>query len=130
MMISQYTDYGRGAGENAYIMAFLLTEYLMVSFVIEGGLWYKMKYGLALGGGGARGAFEAGVWRALSELKKEVTHIAGTSVGAINGAAFAAGVDAGSLWERIRPEHIISGVAGNDMLSAASLCCGYIKGRA
>ena len=51
-MISQYTDYGRGAGENAYIMAFLLTEYLMVSFVIEGGLWYKMKYGLALGGGG------------------------------------------------------------------------------
>ena len=80
-----------------------------------------MKYGLALGGGGARGAFEAGVWRALSELKKEVTHIAGTSVGAINGAAFAAGVDAGRFWEGIRPEHIISGAAEKDMLSVTSL---------
>lgn len=85
-----------------------------------------MKYGLALGGGGARGAFEAGVWRALMELKKEITHITGTSVGAINGAAFAAGVDAARLWREIRPEHIVSGAANEDMLSISALSRSFL----
>jgi NTE family protein len=45
-------------------------------------------YGLALGGGGARGAYEAGVLKALEEMNIEVGAITGTSIGAINAAGY------------------------------------------
>ena len=47
--------------------------------------------GLVLSGGGAKGAFQAGVWEAMYELglADRVVVISGTSVGAINAAAFA-----------------------------------------
>lgn len=35
-----------------------------------------------LGGGGSRGAYEAGVWQALTELGIEIDIVTGTSVGA------------------------------------------------
>lgn len=44
------------------------------------------EYGLVLAGGGARGGYEIGVWRALRELGIPIKAIAGTSVGALNGA--------------------------------------------
>ena len=43
-------------------------------------------YGLVLGGGGARGSYEIGVWKALKELGIPIIGVAGTSVGALNGA--------------------------------------------
>lgn len=48
--------------------------------------------GLVLAGGGAKGAFQAGVWKAMCRLglADRVKFISGTSVGAINAAAFAA----------------------------------------
>ena len=46
----------------------------------------KEKFALVLGGGGARGAYEAGVWQALTELGIEINIVTGTSVGSINGA--------------------------------------------
>lgn len=48
--------------------------------------------GLVLSGGGAKGAFQAGVWKAMCELglARRVRAISGTSVGALNAAAFAA----------------------------------------
>lgn len=48
--------------------------------------------GLVLSGGGAKGAYQAGVWKALVEggVAEKVAVISGTSVGAINAAAFAA----------------------------------------
>lgn len=48
-------------------------------------------YGLVLAGGGARGAYEMGTWRAIIELGIEIEAIAGTSIGAINGALIAQG---------------------------------------
>lgn len=47
--------------------------------------------GLVLSGGGAKGAYQAGVWKALVEsgLSKRIAAISGTSVGALNAAAFA-----------------------------------------
>ena len=45
-------------------------------------------YGLVLAGGGTRGAYEVGAWKALKELDIEITGIVGTSIGAINGALF------------------------------------------
>lgn len=48
--------------------------------------------GLVLSGGGAKGAYQAGIWKAMTELglAKRVRAFSGTSVGAINAAAFAA----------------------------------------
>lgn len=46
------------------------------------------EYGLVLSGGGTRGAFQIGVWKALKELQINVKAIAGTSIGALNGALF------------------------------------------
>lgn len=43
-------------------------------------------YGLSLGGGGSRGAYQLGVWKALKELNIKIDHVVGTSIGAINGA--------------------------------------------
>lgn len=77
-----------------------------------------MKYALALGGGGARGAFEAGVWRAIRDMNKEITAIAGTSVGAINGAAFAAGADCEGLWCKMSAEKLVPGAADGNIMSA------------
>lgn len=46
-------------------------------------------YALVLAGGGAKGAYQIGVWKALRELKIEVGLVVGTSVGALNGGFFA-----------------------------------------
>jgi NTE family protein len=42
---------------------------------------------LVFSGGGARGSYEIGVWKALSDLNFNIGGVYGTSVGAINGAA-------------------------------------------
>jgi len=43
-------------------------------------------YAIALEGGGAKGAYEVGVWRALDEAGVRYNAVSGTSVGALNGA--------------------------------------------
>lgn len=50
-----------------------------------------MKIGLVLSGGGARGVAHIGVLKALEEKQIEITHLSGTSAGAIVGALYAAG---------------------------------------
>ena len=47
-----------------------------------------MEYGLVLAGGGVRGAYQIGVWKALKELKIKVSVVSGVSIGAVNGALF------------------------------------------
>ena len=44
------------------------------------------EYGLVLDGGGARGAYQIGAWKALREAGVRINAVAGTSVGALNGA--------------------------------------------
>ena len=50
-----------------------------------------MNTGLVLSGGGARGIAHIGVLKALEENDIKITHVAGTSAGAIVGSLFAAG---------------------------------------
>lgn len=51
-----------------------------------------MKIGIVLGGGGAKGSFQAGVLKRISEDKDlEICAVTGTSVGALNGALTALG---------------------------------------
>ena len=48
-------------------------------------------YGLVLEGGGARGSYHVGVYKALNEAGIELKGIVGTSIGALNGAMIAQG---------------------------------------
>ena len=50
----------------------------------------KHKIGLVLGGGGGKGAFQIGVWKALCEYKldKKISCISGSSIGALNTVLF------------------------------------------
>ena len=61
-------------------------------------------YAIALEGGGAKGAYEAGVWKALEEAGVTYHAVAGTSVGALNGAMMASHdlETAIHLWETIK----------------------------
>ena len=47
-----------------------------------------VKWGLVLSGGGTKGAYEVGAWRAIRELGIPIRGIAGTSIGALNAALF------------------------------------------
>ncbi|MGA8312818.1 MAG: patatin-like phospholipase family protein [Terriglobales bacterium] len=76
--------------------------------------------GLVMTGGGARGAYQAGVLKRIGEIKRVQTHgnpfliIGGSSAGAINGTAIAAGSDDVALaakilargWSEIRPSDV------------------------
>ena len=68
------------------------------------------KRALALGGGGARGAYEIGVWRALREMGEDSFSIlTGTSVGALNGAVIAQGdyENAVRFWEAVSTKKVL-----------------------
>ncbi|MCR5553516.1 MAG: patatin-like phospholipase family protein [bacterium] len=52
----------------------------------------KVRLGLALGGGGARGVGHIGVLKAFSELGIDVDYVCGTSAGAIVGALYSSGL--------------------------------------
>lgn len=66
------------------------------------------KYALVLSGGGARGAYEIGVWQALREMEIPVHIVTGASVGALNGCLVAQNKfdEAVELWERIETHHV------------------------
>lgn len=64
------------------------------------------RIGLALGGGGARGMAHIGVLRVLHQAGVVVDAVAGTSAGAIVGAAFAAGIEMDDLQETFRHEFV------------------------
>ena len=57
----------------------------------------RPKIGLALGGGGAKGAAEVGVLKVLDEAGIQVDYIVGTSIGSIVGGLYAAGYSANEL---------------------------------
>jgi NTE family protein len=63
---------------------------------------WKIKVGLALGGGAARGLAHVGVIRALVREKIPIDVIVGTSMGAIIGGAFAATGDIEALEAKVR----------------------------
>lgn len=70
-----------------------------------------MKMGLVLSGGGGKGAYELGVWKALKELKidKYIEVFSGTSIGAFNAVLFAQNnmKDAEALWEEVTIDKLI-----------------------
>lgn len=57
----------------------------------------RPRIGLVLGGGGARGAAHIGVLKVLEELRVPIDCIAGTSMGALVGAAYAGGMSSAEI---------------------------------
>lgn len=70
-----------------------------------------MKIGIVFEGGGGKGAYQIGVWKALKELGIEpfVNSVAGTSVGALNAALFYKGryYLAEEIWNSISNDDIL-----------------------
>ena len=68
-----------------------------------------MKRAVVLGGGGSRGSYQVGVWKALRELGYEYDIVCGTSVGSLNAALMAQGEydKALELWGRITTEDVL-----------------------
>ncbi|MBQ9938060.1 MAG: patatin-like phospholipase family protein, partial [Oscillospiraceae bacterium] len=62
-----------------------------------------MKRAIVLGGGGSRGGYHIGVWKALRELGIDYQMVTGTSVGALNGAIMAQNdfESAVKMWENL-----------------------------
>ena len=71
-----------------------------------------MKIGLVLAGGGGKGSYQMGVIKAMEHigLTKYIQGVAGTSVGALNGALLLNGhiEKACQVWENISPNKILS----------------------
>lgn len=70
------------------------------------------KLGLSLSGGGGKGAYQIGVWQAMRDLglDSQLSAIAGTSVGGLNGAMFAQDKldQARDMWLNIESRNMLS----------------------
>ncbi len=73
--------------------------------------------GLVLGGGGVRGAYQMGVWKAYREEGISFAAVAGTSVGAINGAMVAQGDFDSALeaWTTLDISHVMNLSSGRSL---------------
>ena len=95
----------------------------------------EKEYGLVLAGGGTRGAYQVGAWKALQELNIKIKGIAGASIGALNGALFLQNDYAmvSKMYETIKINNVmkISGVDGNknifDLSNIFNLASNYRK---
>lgn len=71
-----------------------------------------LKLGLVFAGGGGKGAYQIGVWKALAAtgLDGYVSAVSGASVGGLNAALFLQGdyEKAEYIWENISPKQILS----------------------
>lgn len=76
---------------------------------MDGGSYLKI--GLVLAGGGGKGAYQIGVWKALRELNidKYIQGVSGTSIGALNAILFALGDYelAEHIWMNITREKLL-----------------------
>ncbi len=71
---------------------------------------FERPYALVLSGGGAKGAYQIGAWKAFRKLGLKFNAVIGTSVGALNGALIVQGSFrlALDMWNNIRLEKIIT----------------------
>jgi NTE family protein len=64
---------------------------------------FNKEYGVVLEGGGAKGAYQIGVWKAFLECGVKIKGVCGVSVGALNGALMCMGnyEEAEELWRSL-----------------------------
>lgn len=79
----------------------------------------RPRIGLVLGGGGAKGAAHLGVLRVLDEMHIPIDCVAGTSMGALVGATFAAGVPPKEIESQVLAvdwARTVGGTGGRDLM--------------
>lgn len=86
----------------------------------------SFRVGLALGGGGSRGAYQIGILKALEEkgILKQIRHVSGTSIGAINTMMVMANFSYERMlevWEKLNNAHIYGQKFSNFKLSRLGL---------
>ena len=85
----------------------------------------KQKIGLVLGGGGGKGAYQIGVWKALREYKidKYINYTSGTSIGSLNSLLFLSGDldNAINVWANITKETALTRKSVKDIFFKKSL---------
>jgi NTE family protein len=85
----------------------------------------RQKIGLVLGGGGGKGAYQIGVWKALKEYKidKYITYLSGTSIGSLNSLLFLTGDldNAINVWSNITRETALTKKSVKDIFFKKSL---------
>lgn len=93
-------------------------------------------FALVLGGGNALGAYQAGVYQALDEARQRPDWIAGTSVGAVNGAVIAGNAEdvrVARLRDLWQPSAISDGLdwpsGGETLRRTAAVAATMIAGR-
>lgn len=71
---------------------------------------FSKEYGVVLEGGGAKGAYQIGAWKALLECGVKIKAVAGVSVGALNGALMCMGDydRAVEIWKNISYSRIMN----------------------
>jgi NTE family protein len=71
---------------------------------------FNKEYGVVLEGGGAKGAYQIGVWKAFIECGVKIKVVSGVSVGALNGALICMGNydEAENLWSNLTYSDIMS----------------------
>lgn len=93
----------------------------------------KQKIGLVLGGGGGKGAYQIGVWKALREYKieKYITYLSATSIGSLNSLMFLTGnlENAINVWGNVTMDVALTKKSFKDVVSKKSLYSreGFIK---
>lgn len=93
----------------------------------------KQKIGLVLGGGGGKGAYQIGVWKALREYKieKYITYLSATSIGSLNSLMFLTGnlENAVNVWGNVTKDVALTKKSFKDVVSKKSLYSreGFIK---
>lgn len=91
-------------------------------------------YGIVLEGGGAKGSYQIGAWKALEEAGVQVKGIAGTSVGALNGALMCMGdlKEAERIWGSLTYSQVLdaegfSGFGDKNLMEIAESAVRIIK---
>ncbi len=74
----------------------------------------RLKVGLVLGGGGAKGAAEVGVLKAIEESGIPIDYIAGTSIGSIVGGLYSMGYRAAELDSLFSNQNWVSLLSGRE----------------
>lgn len=95
----------------------------------------EKEYGLVLAGGGTKGAYEVGIWKALCKMGVNVTAIVGASIGALNGALFLQDnyMATEKMYENIKIDNImnVNGIDANknifDLSNIFNLAADYTK---
>lgn len=91
-------------GKLGFYIILLLTAFTLNAAAQAGTHEKRLKVGLVLGGGGAKGAAHAGALKAIEETGIPIDYIAGTSIGSIVGGLYSCGYRADSLQAMFRSQ--------------------------